>query len=542
MIQIDNIYNEDCLKGMARIADKSVDAVVCDLPYGILNRRNKNAGWDRQIPLEPLWEQYRRIIKPDSPVILFGQGMFTARLLMSQSELWRYNLVWYKDRASGHLNANRMPLRKHEDILVFYEHLPVYHPQMVPCDKSQRNHGRCTSQAFTNRCYGNMRMTDVRIADDKYPTSVIQIPKEHKTGTFFHPTQKPVALVEYLIRTYTDEGDVVLDNVNHGDRRHPKRTSLYRLRDRCRLLPDSRGKDKGRETHGNNKRKTRISTMRTMLSKILAAFLITAAFQPIKAQTTYQEMEQLTVNEQVTTVITASEPIRFVDISTDLVAGDQPINNTVRLKPKEAGHEDGEVLAIVTIVTERYRTQYALLYTTRLTEAVTSKEIELSERNAYHNPAVSMSTEDMYRYARQIWTSPARFRNVGSKKHRMTMRLNNIYSAGDYFFLDFSVENRTNIRFDIDEVRLKLSDKKVSKATNSQVVELKPELILEQSRSFLHGYRNVIVVKKLTFPNDKVLTVELTEKQISGRTISLNIDYEDVLSADGFSNALLREE
>lgn len=272
------------------------------------------------------------------------------------------------------------------------------------------------------------------------------------------------------------------------------------------------------------------------------ALFLGAATMGATAQTTYKEMEQLTVNEQVTTVITASEPIRFVDISTDLVAGDQPINNTVRLKPKEAGHEDGEVLAIVTIVTERYRTQYALLYTTRLTEAVTSKEVELSERTAYHNPAVSMSTEDMYRYARQIWTSPARFRNVSSKKHRMIMRLNNIYSAGDYFFLDFSVDNRTNIRFDIDEVRLKLSDKKVSKATNSQVVELKPELVLEQSRSFLHGYRNVIVVKKLTFPNDKVLTVELTEKQISGRTISVNIDYEDVLSADGFSSALLTEE
>lgn len=272
------------------------------------------------------------------------------------------------------------------------------------------------------------------------------------------------------------------------------------------------------------------------------ALFLGAATIGASAQTTCREMEQLTVNEQVTTVITASEPIRFVDISTDRVAGDQPINNTVRLKPKEGGHEDGEVLAIVTIVTERYRTQYALLYTTRLTEAVTSKEVELSERTAYHNPAVSMSTEDMYRYARQIWTSPARFRNVGSKKHRLTMRLNNIYSAGDYFFLDFSVENRTHIRFDIDEVRLKLSDKKVSKATNSQVVELKPELVLEQSRSFLHGYRNVIVVKKLTFPNDKVLTIELTEKQISGRTISVNIDYEDVLSADGFSSALLTEE
>lgn len=263
---------------------------------------------------------------------------------------------------------------------------------------------------------------------------------------------------------------------------------------------------------------------------------------PAFAQQTYEEMEQITVNEQVTTVITASEPIRFVDISTDKVAGDQPINNTIRLKPKEGGHEDGEVLAIVTIVTERYRTQYALLYTTRMKEAVSDKEIQLMERQAYRNPAVSLSTEDMYHYARQIWTSPAKFRNVSSKQHRMTMRLNNVYAVGDYFFIDYSIENRTNIRFDIDEVRIKLADKKVSKATNSQIIELKPEMILEQTKSFLHGYRNVMVVKKLTFPNGKVLTIEISEKQISGRTIVLNIDYEDVLSADSFNNALLREE
>lgn len=280
-----------------------------------------------------------------------------------------------------------------------------------------------------------------------------------------------------------------------------------------------------------------------IFKKSLFAFaLLALGAATANAQQTYEEMEQLTVNEQVTTVITASEPIRFVDISTDKVAGDQPINNTIRLKPKEAGHEDGDVLAIVTIVTERYRCQYALIYTTRMTEAVTSKEVELIERYAYNNPAVSMSTEDMYRYARQIWTSPAKFRNVSNKMHRMTMRLNNIYSVGDYFFLDFSIDNRTNIRFDIDEIRIKLADKKVSKATNSQIVELKPELILEQSKSFLHGYRNVMVIKKLTFPNDKVLTIEMTEKQISGRTIAINIDYEDVLSADGFSNALLKEE
>jgi len=260
------------------------------------------------------------------------------------------------------------------------------------------------------------------------------------------------------------------------------------------------------------------------------------------AQTTYEEMELLTVNEQVTTVITATEPIRFVDISTDKVAGDQPISNTIRLKPKEAGHADGDVLAIVTIVTERYRVQYALIYTTRLQEAVTDKEVQMEEQQPFHNPAVSLSTEDMYRFARQIWTSPAKYRDVSKRQHRMIMRLNNIYAVGEYFFIDFSVENRTDIRFDIDEIRVKLADKKVSKATNSQIIELKPEMMLEKTKSFLHGYRNVMVVRKMTFPNDKVLTIEMSEKQISGRTISVNIDYEDVLNADSFNSSLLTED
>ena len=151
-----------------------------------------------------------------------------------------------------------------------------------------------------------------------------------------------------------------------------------------------------------------------------------------KAQKTLEGMQLLTVNENVTTVITASEPVRFVDISTGKVVGDQPINNTIRLKPKEGVevNRDGDILAIVTIVTERYRTQYGLIYTSRQDEAVTDKSIETDERTAYNNPAVSMSTEDMARYARQIWTSPARYRKVATKRHRMTMRLNNIYSVG----------------------------------------------------------------------------------------------------------------
>lgn len=279
------------------------------------------------------------------------------------------------------------------------------------------------------------------------------------------------------------------------------------------------------------------------IRKMFAAIAVFAAsINGAFAQQTYEEMERLTVNEQVTTVITATEPIRFVDISTDKIAGDQPINNTIRLKPKEGAHEDGEVLAIVTIVTERYRTQYALLYTTRLQEAVTDKVVQRMEQTAYHNPAVSLSTEDMYRIARNIWSSPAKWRDVKTKKHRMEMRLNNIYAVGDYFFIDYSVENKTNIRFDIDEMRLKLADKKISKATNNQVIELTPEMQLEQTQSFKYGYRNILVVKKLTFPNDKILTIEMSEKQISGRTISLNIDYEDVLCADSFNKVLLEEE
>lgn len=273
-----------------------------------------------------------------------------------------------------------------------------------------------------------------------------------------------------------------------------------------------------------------------------AIAVFAASINGVFAQQTYEEMERLTVNEQVTTVITATEPIRFVDISTDKIAGDQPINNTIRLKPKEGAHEDGEVLAIVTIVTERYRTQYALLYTTRLQEAVTDKVVQRMEQTAYHNPAVSLSTEDMYRIARNIWSSPAKWRDVKTKRHRMEMRLNNIYAVGDYFFIDYSIENKTNIRFDIDEIRLKLADKKISKATNNQVIELTPEMQLEQTKSFKYGYRNILVVKKLTFPNDKILTIEMSEKQISGRTISLNIDYEDVLCADSFNNVLLEEE
>ena len=284
-----------------------------------------------------------------------------------------------------------------------------------------------------------------------------------------------------------------------------------------------------------------INMKRSSIFGLAALALLSAV--PVMAQKTMDDMQYLTINENVTTVITASEPVRFVDISTDKVAGDQPIRNIVRLKPKEGMeiHHDGDVLAVVTIITESYRSQYALIYTSRMDEAVTEKTITLDEREPYNNPAISMSTEDMTRYARLIWASPARVRNVSTKRDRMVMRLNSIYSVGEYFFIDFSVDNRTNIRFDIDQLRVKLNDKKTAKSTTVQTIELIPELVLDPTRSFRYGYRNVIVLKKMTFPNDKMLTIELSEQQISGRTISLSIEYEDVLNADSFNNVLLME-
>jgi len=121
----------DCLEKMKDIPDKSIDMILCDLPYETLNKGNKNTKWDVSISFDKLWEQYERIIKDNGVIALFGQGMFTAKLMMSNTKLWRYNLIWDKVLSSGFLNAKRMPLRSHEDICIFYKKLPTYNPQMT---------------------------------------------------------------------------------------------------------------------------------------------------------------------------------------------------------------------------------------------------------------------------------------------------------------------------------------------------------------------------------------------------------------------------
>lgn len=194
----------DCLELMKDIPDESVDMVLCDLPYG--TTRNK---WDHVIPFEPLWEQYRRICKRNAAIVLFSQQPFTTALASSNLRDFRYEIVWKKSQATGYLNANRMPMKIHENILVFYRRLPVYHPQKTAGGKPYRTDGRGASQNYGCR----KRTTSINTDGTRYPVDVIHFPAcNTSTEKPVHPTQKPVPLLEYLIRTYTDEGAVVLDN------------------------------------------------------------------------------------------------------------------------------------------------------------------------------------------------------------------------------------------------------------------------------------------------------------------------------------------
>lgn len=202
------LWHGDCLELMKNIPDGSVDLILCDLPYGI----TRNA-LDKPLSFELLWEQYKRIVKASGCICLFGQGTFYVDLVNSNRKWFRYDLVWDKQLKSGFLNSKRMPLRQHEQIAVFYKKLPTYNPQF---SHGSPLHGKGTaymSKELKNQNYGKFKYTDdVRAGStEKYPTSVLTFAKPHPSVAK-HRTEKPVALLEYLIKTYTNDGDVVLDN------------------------------------------------------------------------------------------------------------------------------------------------------------------------------------------------------------------------------------------------------------------------------------------------------------------------------------------
>ena len=202
-LTINTVHEGDCLELMKRIPDGSVDMILCDLPYG--TTRNK---WDSIIPLDELWAQYERVIKDRGAIVLTAQTPFDKILGASNLKLLRYEWIWRKNRGTGHLNAKRMPLKNHENILVFYKKLPTYIPQFTEGEPYIRKD--CGKDSLNKGNYGRTNETHTTVSKGgRYPLSVVDFSSVERT---IHPTQKPVALFEYLIRTYTNEGETVLDN------------------------------------------------------------------------------------------------------------------------------------------------------------------------------------------------------------------------------------------------------------------------------------------------------------------------------------------
>ena len=205
-LEPNTVHQGDCLELMKDIPDGSVDLILADLPYGTTNCK-----WDTIIPFEPLWEQYKRAIKPNGAIVLTASQPFTSALVMSNPKMFKYEWVWQKTMAGNFFNANKEPMKKHENILVFYKKPPQYNPQM--------SYGKPYSEKKERkRYYGAFardKTTSIKPTINKgtrYP-STVQLFSNGNNRNNGHPTQKPVALFEYLIKTYTNEGDLVLDNV-----------------------------------------------------------------------------------------------------------------------------------------------------------------------------------------------------------------------------------------------------------------------------------------------------------------------------------------
>lgn len=199
------LFQGDCLEVMKGIPDKSIDLVLADIPYG-----TTRCSWDSVIPLEPMWEELKRITKPSSAIVMTAAQPFTSNLIMSNINMSKYTWVWNKVLPRGHLNAKKMPLRVFEDIVVFYSKPCTYNPQKTKGHKRKVARTKYTKEGDGSQVYGKESRDTFYDSDERYPTGIIEISTANQHGKV-HPTQKPVALMEYLIKTYSNEGDVVLD-------------------------------------------------------------------------------------------------------------------------------------------------------------------------------------------------------------------------------------------------------------------------------------------------------------------------------------------
>lgn len=201
------LYHGDCLVELKNIEDHTVNLCLCDLPYGVLNKSNKAAQWDKPIDLTLLWKELKRVAVENCAFVFFASGIFTHDLIESNRKDFKYTLVWDKKRTTGFLNAKKQPLRLHEDIVVFYSKQPTYNPQFT---KGSPSHIRGEGAKAKDSVYGSYKIPrSCKYTDDKYPTSILQF--EKNIHVLKHPTEKPVSILEYLIKTYSNEGDTILD-------------------------------------------------------------------------------------------------------------------------------------------------------------------------------------------------------------------------------------------------------------------------------------------------------------------------------------------
>jgi len=268
------------------------------------------------------------------------------------------------------------------------------------------------------------------------------------------------------------------------------------------------------------------------MKKYLFLFAICIATFHSYAQTTGLKKADLPIvylPDSLSVHFISPEPIQYVDISTKNIIGDLPVKNVLRIRYKDTVKSKD---AVVTIAGEKFIAQYHIQWSSN-DNALVKSEIEVGPSETRPlDMGISLSQPELQKFAAELFCQYPEANLEHAKAYGLKARLNHIYTLGDYVFIDVSYDNRTKLHYDIDEFRFKIDDKKVTKATTVQSLEIKPEYTLLDQSGFTRHYRNIFAFKKFTIPDNKVFHIELNEKQLSGRVITLEIPYNDILHAD----------
>lgn len=289
--------------------------------------------------------------------------------------------------------------------------------------------------------------------------------------------------------------------------------------------------------------------MKTFFYTILSFLFSVSVFaQTSTPEIRITQLPELDMGEGVNVHIISPEPIQFVDLSSDFLVGDLPAENIARIKinpaPKDSISskqfnkkimKSSEEVGVVTVVGQSFMAQYRVLFrTSDRINVQTNIQIQPEDMQPLEFPKQAFSNTELYRFSKNIIekTYKTPLRSVNDLK--LSLQLNNVYVVGDYIFLDINIANKSNLSYQIEDVKFSVEDKKIYKATNNQSIAMKPIYRFQSQKAFKKNYRNIYVFKKFTYPNSKILKIRFVEEQLSGRTIEMGIKYSDILNADSF--------